>query len=615
MAEHVETHLKSTAVRIEDSGGEVLGTGIVLPWGEGQTILTCAHMIPGGEAPHELLKVSFAGERRSVKAVWMPPEVGVPSEAPFRRDMAMLTLEAPFDDTAPVPWTSAFPEGGAAVWFHGHRAGQSNTETIRTRVSAWNDEYGCLILQDAPARGTSGGPVCIEDGSSLHLVGMVIARVVDTAARGVVLPAATIRDALPAEHTLALVPELTPTDRPGQIRQKLLAVGRDFPRMFQIERTIGHSQRATVFLAKDLNLDREVAIKVLDPEVEPGERQAFVSDVRVAARFDHPNIVRIHGAMLDEPLPFYVMEFIDGLSLRGVIEETDEVIDVETMASVVRQIGDALAYMHRRGFVHGNVSDGNIVLDRSRPGRLRAVISAFGVTPANESATPPAHRSSRDVREDQFFLGRIAHKMVPQAFPGGGCPPELAQAIMRMVHLDPAQRFGSVAEAMDALEHALRGQDLPAGRVPRSPTERLWTAPEAPGREVVARAQAAYERWRQLPRFFDSFYETLFAKDPEIAARFSPEGRAQQPERLRRALDLVLKFPGQHAGEEPLIKEIAHTHSFHGRHKIPPHLYPPFENALLETASRRDPDFDDRERHAWRAVLGYAFDFMQASYY
>lgn len=615
MPAHIETHLKNTSVRIEDRHGEVLGTGIVLPWGDGQAVLTCAHLVPDHERPEEQLKVSFGGERRGVKQVWLPPEVEDPAEAPYRRDMAMLTLEAPFADTRPVPWTSAFPEGGAVVWFHGFRAGQSNTETIRTRVASWNDEHGCLVLQDAPARGTSGGPVCVEDGTSLHLVGMVVARVVDTASRGVVLPASTIRDALPTEHTIALVPELAPPDRPTQIRQRLRAVGRDFPRLFQIERTIGHSERATVFLARDVNLDRDVAIKVLDPDVDAPERRAFSSAVRVAARFDHPNIVRIHGAVLDEELPFYVMEFVDGLPLRTTLEDAQEALDPETMASIVRQIGDALGYMHRRGFVHGNVSDGNIVIDHSRGGQVRAVISAFGVTPANEAATDdraPSHRHARDVRLDQFFLGRIAHKMVPLAFPGGSCPPALAEAIMRMVHLDPSQRFDSVPAAMAAFEQALRHDDLPSGRAAAEPG---WAATEAPTPEVVARARTAYERWRSLPRFFDSFYETLFAKDPAIAARFSPDRREQQPEKLRRALDLVLKFPAQLPSEEPLLQEIAHSHSFHGAHKIQPHLYPVFESALLETASRRDPGFDAHERQAWRAVLGYAFDFMQARYY
>lgn len=617
MAEHVETHLKNTAVRIEDPAGEVLGTGIVLPWGDGQAILTCAHLLPTGEDRHERLKISFAGERRGVKAVWLPPDVDDPAQVPYRKDMAVLTLEAPFGGTSPVPWTSMFPEGGAVVWFHGYRAGQTNTETIRTRVSSWNDEHGCLVLQDAPARGTSGGPVCVEDGTTLHLVGMMVARVVDTASRGVVLPAATIRDALPREHTIALVPELSPPDRPAQIRQRLRAVGRDFPRMFQIERTIGHSPRATVFFAKDIQLDREVAIKVLDPDVEPQERQAFASDVRVAARFDHPNIVRIHGAMLDEALPLYVMEFIDGPPLRTTLEESDEAVDVETMASIIRQIGEALGYMHRRGFVHGNVSDGNIVLDRSRAGRVRAVISAFGVTPAGETSPSASSRASvGDMRDDQLNLGRIAHKMVPHAFPGGSCPAPLADVVMRMLHLDPSQRYASVSEAMEAFEQALQGQDLPSGVTPGASDDRGgWGAPEAPAPEVVERARAAYERWRNLPRFFDSFYETLFAKDPSIAERFTPEGRLRQPEKLRRALDLVLKFPGQHRSEEPLLQDIAHTHSFHGPHKIQPHLYPVFESALLETATRRDPAFDDSERHAWRAVLSYTFDFMQARYY
>lgn len=610
MASQIELLLRNTSVRIETLDRELLGTGVILPWGERQAVLTCAHLLPSGDNPKDQIKVCFGGERRSVRKLWTPEGIGDFAEAPTRKDIALLTLEAPIPGVEPIAWDSTYPEAGSAVWFHGWRAGQSNTETIRTSVSAWSDEFGCFTLQDAPARGTSGGPVCVEDGSTVHIVGMVVARLRDTAARGMCLPAAAITDALPGSQSLAVVRQSSPPDRPTEIRRRLLEQA-GFTRVFQLGRLLGHSQRTTVFQARDIQLDREVAVKVLDPECSQAERDGFISDVRVAANFDHPNIVRIHGAVLGEPLAMYVMQYIDGLQLRTILERGEEPIDVYAMIEIIRQIGDALVYMHHRGFVHGNVSDGNIRIDRARLGRVHAVISAFGVTPASGESEPSARPG---MLSDQFFLGRVAHKLIPEAFVDRPCPQALGDVVMKMIDVQPTQRYPSIAKGLDAFERAIHQSGLIHIDEPRS-NETGRIEPDPPTTEVIERATAAYERWCRMPRFFDSFYETLFAKDPTIRDRFSARAREEQPEKLRRALQLVLDFPTQGAGERPLLADIAQTHSFSGKHNIPPHLYPSFERALLDTASRRDQAFDDRDRQAWRAVLSYAFDYMQSRYY
>jgi hemoglobin-like flavoprotein len=242
-------------------------------------------------------------------------------------------------------------------------------------------------------------------------------------------------------------------------------------------------------------------------------------------------------------------------------------------------------------------------------GKMHAVISAFGVSPASNEAEPSARPG---MLGDQFFLGRVAHKLIPVAFADRPCPPELAEVVMKMVDLRPAQRYPSVAKAMDAFEEAIFQSEL-IRETSVSHSSRV--TPDPPASDVVARAEAAYERWRRLPRFFESFYETLFAKDPTIRERFSPLAREEQPAKLRGALKLVLDFPKQRRGEKPLLAEIAQSHAFEGKHNIPPHLYPSFERALLDTASRRDEQFDDRDRQAWRAVLSYTFDYMQSRYY
>lgn len=611
MPSRIELLLRNTSVRIETLDQELLGTGVILPWGSRQAVLTCAHLLPKGDNPKDLIKVCFAGERRSVSRLWTPEGISDTADAPTRKDIALLTLEAPIPGVEPIAWDPSYPEAGSPVWFHGWRAGQSNTETIRTSVSAWSDEFGCFTLQDAPAKGTSGGPVCVEDGSTVHIVGMVVARLKDTAARGMCLPAAAITDALPGSQSLAVVRQSAPPDRPTELRRRLLEQ-KGFARVFQLGRLLGHSQRTTVFQARDVQLDREVAIKVLDPDCGPGERDAFISDVRVAANFDHPNIVRIHMAVLGEPLAVYVMQYIDGLQLRTILERGEEPLDSLAMIEIIRQVGDALIYMHQRGFVHGNVSDGNIRIDRARVGKMHAVISAFGVTPAANENEPGARPG---MLADQFFLGRVAHKLIPVAFADRPCPPQLADVVMKMVDLRPAQRYPSIAKAMDAFELAIHQ----AGLIPEISESRASGAgrvlPDPPTGDVVARAKIAYERWCRLPRFFDSFYETLFAKDPTLRDRFSATAREEQPEKLRRALILVLDFPTQRRGERPLMADIAASHSFEGKHNIPPHLYPSFERALLDTASRRDEAFDERDRQAWRAVLSYTFDYMQSRYY
>ena len=225
MTERIEDLLRKTSVKIESSQGTLLGTGIILPSGDDLTILTCAHLLPDDDGARGQLRVSFGGEHRGIRKWWIPPDLSDPTDPPTRKDVALLTLESPLSRPTPIPWSSLFPDAGAMVWFHGFRQGQNNPETVRTRVTAWNDEQGGFMLQDAPAQGTSGGPVCLEQGSTLHIVGLMVGRFRDAAARGVFLPAASIGDTLPGGVRFTTVPEPDAGSRSNNNLQRPLTKG------------------------------------------------------------------------------------------------------------------------------------------------------------------------------------------------------------------------------------------------------------------------------------------------------------------------------------------------------------------------------------------------------
>lgn len=264
---------------------------------------------------------------------------------------------------------------------------------------------------------------------------------------------------------------------------------------YTIERELGAGGMALVYLATDLKHHRQVAIKVLRPELSATlGTERFLREIEIAAQLQHPHILPLHdsgeayGPDMPGPYLYYVMPYVEGPSL-GTRLHKDEKLPVDEAIKIVREIAGALDYAHTVGIVHRDIKPDNILLSRGHAviadfGIARAVNAARGhtLTVPGSSIGSPAYMSPEqingsevDARTDQYALGCIAYEMLAgrPVFKGDTIeslfhqhlsvePPPLADlrpeipdtvsdAVNRALAKKPDDRFATTAEFADAL--------------------------------------------------------------------------------------------------------------------------------------------------------------------
>ena len=118
---------------------------------------------------------------------------------------------------------------------------------------------------------------------------------------------------------------------------------------YEIERELGRGGMATVYLANDVKHEREVAIKVLRPDLAAAlGPERFLREIRIAANLTHPHILPLHDSGEAEGFLYYVMPYIEGQTLRDRIDKEGELPIAETVR-IIREVTDALAYAHSKG--------------------------------------------------------------------------------------------------------------------------------------------------------------------------------------------------------------------------------------------------------------------------
>src|SRR5688572_1071768 len=268
-----------------------------------------------------------------------------------------------------------------------------------------------------------------------------------------------------------------------------------------------------VYLARDVQLDRDVAIKVLPAHLarDPEARQRFLREARMAAGLSHPHIVPIHRVSEAGGFVFFVMSYVAGETLGERIRTRGPLPPADA-TRVMREVAWALAYAHGRGIVHRDVKPDNILLEA---GTGRALVTDFGIARGGRDAvsvTDPgkimgtAHFMSPeqaagetvDGRSDIYALGVVGYLAVSGRLPfeasnlpallvrqatepatsvmraAPGLPPALGAAIDRCLTRDPAGRFADGETLADALVPASDSRPaLPA-------TLRAWLAARNP---------------------------------------------------------------------------------------------------------------------------------------
>lgn len=162
-----------------------------------------------------------------------------------------------------------------------------------------------------------------------------------------------------------------------RIGSELFALQEVLAGRYSIERELGRGGMGIVFLARDVALDRLVAIKLLPPTfaLDGAHRERFLAEARTAAGLSHPNIVPIHSVEEHGTLIFFVMGYVDGETLRERVERVGPLTPRYAM-KVMQEVAWALAYAHQRGVVHRDIKPDNVMIEEASD---RAMVTDFGI--------------------------------------------------------------------------------------------------------------------------------------------------------------------------------------------------------------------------------------------
>jgi predicted Ser/Thr protein kinase len=293
------------------------------------------------------------------------------------------------------------------------------------------------------------------------------------------------------------VPPGTPPFQPPGVEE----VARLFPQL-EILGFLGQGGMGAVYKARQPALDRVVALKILPPQTAggPGFVERFNREARALARLAHPNIVAVHEFGQVNGLPYFLMEFVDGLNLRQ-LERAGKLSPREAL-QIVPQICEALQFAHDEGVVHRDIKPENILVDK----RGRVKIADFGIakilggepqaaitetqgaigTPHYMAPEQVEHPTMVDHRADIFSLGVVFYEMLTEELPlGKFAPPSsrkvevdvrLDDVVLRALEKDPERRYQHVSQVKTAV-------DTIASTAPPAPPP----SGEALAREILAR--------------------------------------------------------------------------------------------------------------------------------
>jgi Tol biopolymer transport system component/tRNA A-37 threonylcarbamoyl transferase component Bud32 len=261
---------------------------------------------------------------------------------------------------------------------------------------------------------------------------------------------------------------------------------------YEVQRELGQGGMATVYLAEDLKHRRQVALKLLRPDIAMAVgHERFLREIEVAAKLTHPHIVSLIDSGDANGLIYYVMPYIEGESLRTRLAREREV-PIPDAIRILGDVADALAYAHARGVVHRDVKPDNVLLT----GR-HAVVTDFGVAKAVTAATgtysltsagiaigTPAYMAPEqamgdpnvDHRADLYAFGVLAYELLvgevpfaaasaqdvlakhvtqsatPPSDRRGSIPLSLNNLVLKCLEKRPADRWQRAEEILPALE-------------------------------------------------------------------------------------------------------------------------------------------------------------------
>ena len=263
---------------------------------------------------------------------------------------------------------------------------------------------------------------------------------------------------------------------------------------YQIAEYVGQGGMATIYKAHQLTLDRDVALKVIHPALK-NDRSFLVRlsrEAAIVAKLNHPNIVSVYDFGECDGLPYLVMRFIQGKTLKVILQE--QKLGAEHILEIARTIGAALTYAHAHGVLHRDVKPSNILID----GEGNPYLTDFGLARLAHSSEStisrdmligspqyisPEQAKSEAVNErsDIYSFAVVLYEMFTRQVPFQGDTPyatimshindplpspralnpeiplAVEQVLAKALAKDPAERYARVADMVTALENAVHG--------------------------------------------------------------------------------------------------------------------------------------------------------------
>jgi len=328
----------------------------------------------------------------------------------------------------------------------------------------------------------------------------------------------------------AALAELTADTPPGaelapleELPEGTLLAGR-----YHITELVGEGGMGAVYAAHDEDLDEDIALKVLRPDLgrDVDFQRRLKAEVRLARRVSHPNVCRVHDIGVDDELVFVTMELVRGHTLRERLAETiagrAEPLDLAQIVDIIVQIGSALSAAHRAGVIHRDVKPDNVILSGGRAVLTDFGVASMAVDKKHAIVGTPAYLAPEVLRHEQFdhrvdvyAVSCLAYELIAGAPPFGvrtieaalelardrpsypGLPDTFAtpavrasldRVFVRGLASDQHMRPPTMERLTDAFAHAARGAPLSLA-VPGRRQERLSTQDSTTPAPLVRRTE------------------------------------------------------------------------------------------------------------------------------
>ncbi len=376
-------------------------------------------------------------------------------------------------------------------------------------------------------------------------------------------------DTDPLADTQAPAPE----DSPGRAPQRRSVQAGDTLGRYELIEDVGEGGMATVYRARDKELRRDVAVKVMFPHLARRDEvvRRFHREARAAAGLEHANILRVYdvgGGDTSDP-PYIVMELVRGQSLLGEIEKRGPML-AEIVACIGALLADALTVAHKAGIIHRDIKPANILID----GTGRVLLADFGVarletedslvTKTGALLGTPAYMSpeqaSGDIatsRSDLYSLGATLYQLSTGTLPYAGSPAKVMAQIAQGPPVSPIRKRATVGPDLSRVIDRLMATDAEA---------RPATAAEVAAElRAIATAGGFGDPADELAAYFADPTAFIAKRSPAIvAALVTATKQALADNKLPRAMALADRASSL-APDDPAVKDVIDTITEGGR--------------------------------------------------